>query len=130
MADSSYSPQTPYSPQTLTDACPDIPNMSGLTPYYSPQTFTDAYPDIPNASGSTRGGNSTFQSDAFGDTLPPTHKARTLVICFDSTGDQFGADVRVVADVCVDDLSLSKGSPLPPELEHRSILLYVEKGRF
>ena len=26
--------------------------------------------------------------------LPPFHEARTLVVCFDGTGDQFDADVR------------------------------------
>jgi len=27
--------------------------------------------------------------------IPPSHDARTLVLCFDGTGDQFDADVRV-----------------------------------
>ena len=26
--------------------------------------------------------------------IPPYHDARTLVVCFDGTGDQFNADVR------------------------------------
>ena len=104
MAEHSHSPHSPQTP-------------------YSPQTLTDAYPDIPNVSGSPKGGNSTFKLEALEDVLPPTHKDRTLVICFDGTGDQFDADVRV------DDRSLLKGSPLPPEFEHRPILLYVEKGR-
>jgi uncharacterized protein (DUF2235 family) len=28
------------------------------------------------------------------DVIPPTHPARTLVLCFDGTGDSFDADVR------------------------------------
>lgn len=33
---------------------------------------------------------------AYDDTvIPPTHDARTLVLCFDGTGDQFDADVRL-----------------------------------
>jgi len=26
--------------------------------------------------------------------IPPSHNARTIVLCFDGTGDQFDADVR------------------------------------
>ena len=89
----------------------------------SPQTFTDAYPDIPNVSGSPKGGNSSLKSDSLDDVLPPAHTHRTLVLCFDGTGDQFDADV------CVDDLSLLKSLPLLPELEHSPILHHVEKGR-
>src|SRR6266850_882804 len=33
---------------------------------------------------------------AYDDTvIPPTHDARTLILCFDGTGDQFDADVRL-----------------------------------
>jgi hypothetical protein len=33
---------------------------------------------------------------AYDDTvIPPNHDARTLVLCFDGTGDQFDADVRL-----------------------------------
>ena len=77
---------------------------SQRTPY-SPQTFTDAYPDIPNASGSPKGEKSSFKSDSLDDVLPPAHDYRTLVLCFDGTGDQFDADV------CVDGLSLLRSSP-------------------
>ncbi|KAL4070334.1 hypothetical protein J3A83DRAFT_4358565 [Scleroderma citrinum] len=44
---------------------------------YSPQGIPDAYPDIPNLTD---------------DVIPPTHSLRTLVLCFDGTGDQFDAD--------------------------------------
>lgn len=44
--------------------------------------------------------------------IPPTHGARTLVLCFDGTGDQFDTDVRTCAlpsaDVHLADLVLSR----------------------
>ncbi|KIM62348.1 hypothetical protein SCLCIDRAFT_1215226 [Scleroderma citrinum Foug A] len=59
----------------------------------SPQTFPDAYPDIPNVSHSPKGGSSTIKTfDPLDDVIPATHKDRTLVLCFDGTGDQFDAD--------------------------------------
>lgn len=60
----------------------------------SPQTFPDAFPDIPNVSHSPKGGSSTLKvlGQTLDDVIPPTHKDRTLVLCFDGTGDQFDAD--------------------------------------
>ncbi|KAF8650269.1 hypothetical protein AX16_005323 [Volvariella volvacea WC 439] len=56
--------------------------------YASPDT--DPYPEFPKVtSPSTPNGNAT-QEDS--DTVPPTHKHRTLVLCFDGTGDQFDDD--------------------------------------
>ena len=92
----------------------------------SPQTFPDAYPDIPNVSHSPKGGSSTIKTfDPLDDVIPATHKDRTLVLCFDGTGDQFDADVR--GDYL--DRALLNTYPLPPELKHRPILLHAEKGR-
>lgn len=31
------------------------------------------------------------------DVIPEEHLARTLILCFDGTGDQFDADVRIVS---------------------------------
>ena len=28
-----------------------------------------------------------------GDDIPPSHKNRTLIVCFDGTGDEFDSDV-------------------------------------
>jgi uncharacterized protein (DUF2235 family) len=43
-------------------------------------------------------GDDTFPSAGPGahdnSVIPPFHNARTLVLCFDGTGDQFDADVR------------------------------------
>ena len=48
---------------------------------------------------SPNGGTSAsadFQAalDESGPTIPPVHDGRTLVLCFDGTGDQFDLDVR------------------------------------
>ncbi|KIK76154.1 hypothetical protein PAXRUDRAFT_170739 [Paxillus rubicundulus Ve08.2h10] len=54
----------------------------------------DAYAEIPNAlnspSGATPPPSTVIGSTA--DVIPPTHTHRTLVLCFDGTGDQFDAD--------------------------------------
>jgi hypothetical protein len=34
-------------------------------------------------------GNSSGDVDEFPSIVPPTHSARTLVLCFDGTGDQY-----------------------------------------
>jgi hypothetical protein len=39
---------------------------------------------------------SSVGSGVYGDpVIPPSHNARTVVLCFDGTGDQFGGDVCV-----------------------------------
>lgn len=49
------------------------------------------YPNpSPTSSDSTRQGSSSGDYDI----VPPYHPARTLVLCFDGTGDQFDDDVR------------------------------------
>lgn len=52
------------------------------------------------------------------DTIPPTHVFRTLVLCFDGTGDQFDSDVADIsscpslsADCRVRTRTLSNSSP-------------------
>ncbi|KAI6031125.1 hypothetical protein PISMIDRAFT_441682 [Pisolithus microcarpus 441] len=53
----------------------------------------DAYPEAPNAPHSpTVDGSSTIKTSESDDLIPPTHACRTLVLCFDGTGDQFDAD--------------------------------------
>ena len=42
------------------------------------------------------GTQSSSPPTAYDDTvIPPSHDARTLILCFDGTGDQFDADVRL-----------------------------------
>ncbi|KAG2141098.1 hypothetical protein DEU56DRAFT_900780 [Suillus clintonianus] len=58
-------------------------------PLPAPLILND-YPDVPNvASSPTFSGQS---SSHIGDILPPAHTHRTLVLCFDGTGDQFDSD--------------------------------------
>lgn len=58
-------------------------------PQPAPLLLND-YPGISNVSSSfSSGQNPLYQSDAI---LPPAHKNRTLVLCFDGTGDQFSSD--------------------------------------
>ncbi|KAF9225174.1 hypothetical protein BS17DRAFT_730406 [Gyrodon lividus] len=54
-------------------------------------TGIDPYAEIPNASGSPDGATPPpiVSTD---DVIPPAHTYRTLVLCFDGTGDQFDAD--------------------------------------
>jgi len=57
------------------------------------------------------------------DVIPPTHKHRTLVVCLDGTGGQFGADVSGGHLNC----ALLNIYPLPPELERHQTPLHGEK---
>ena len=56
--------------------------------------------------------------------VPPSHKNRTLIVCFDGTGDKFDGDVSSANPrPCRTD---ANGSHL--EFKCRSIHLHVEKG--
>lgn len=48
-------------------------------------------------SRSDRGGFSGEDIDI--DVVPPYHEARTLVLCFDGTGDQFDSDVCLLGEL-------------------------------
>lgn len=51
---------------------------------------------FPSASSSQDGPATTIAlSEIVDDVIPPTHVFRTLVLCFDGTGDQFDSDVRM-----------------------------------
>ncbi|KAL0952102.1 hypothetical protein HGRIS_008735 [Hohenbuehelia grisea] len=57
----------------------------------------DAYPDIPNVGspGRASGFEDNSSTDSFeddDDIIPSSHDHRTLVLCFDGTGDQFDDD--------------------------------------
>ncbi|KAF8873256.1 hypothetical protein CPB84DRAFT_1854095 [Gymnopilus junonius] len=54
----------------------------------------DQFPDFPVVSSPTSAlsGSSTNSSELQEPTIPPNHKHRTLVLCFDGTGDQFDDD--------------------------------------
>ena len=62
------------------------------------------------------------------EVIPKTHNNRTLVLCFDGTGDKFDSDVRKSA---IDTL-LSHHHPhlrVMIELERRSVHITVEEGQ-
>lgn len=56
--------------------------------------------------------------------IPKSHSRRTIVLCFDGTGDQFSTDVRT---------TFFKGIPQLiwkyQELQYRSVLLHAEEGQ-
>lgn len=57
------------------------------------------------------------------DIIPPDHPFRTLVLCFDGTGDQFDADVIIsLLRFC----NLTR-SP-PTELKHHPVVHHAQKG--
>jgi hypothetical protein len=56
--------------------------------------------------------------------IPPSHGARTIVLCFDGTGDQFDADV------CAISLFTMSSSPIEisiAEFEHRAAVLDAQE---
>jgi len=57
--------------------------------------------------------------------VPPIHKNRTLIVCFDGTGDKFDNDVSLT---CFRPRR-AKASDGLPEFQRRSIHLDVEEGQ-
>ncbi|KAK0209162.1 hypothetical protein DFS33DRAFT_1308021 [Desarmillaria ectypa] len=55
------------------------------------RTYTDEYPGFQKVT-SPNGDSDSFQGFALEETIPPHHENRTLVLCFDGTGDQFDSD--------------------------------------
>ncbi|KAI6017467.1 hypothetical protein EDC04DRAFT_478799 [Pisolithus marmoratus] len=51
-----------------------------------------SYPQSPTLSSPTAGGSTIKMSESLEDVIPPVNTARTLVLCFDGTGDQFDGD--------------------------------------
>lgn len=95
----------------------------------SPQTLSppqgiDGVGDSPKAISPTAAGNPNVRViDLHDDVIPPTHSYRTLILCFDGTGDQFDADVSIHLI-----LYLSLGLMALPELQYYPILLHAEEG--
>ncbi|KAH7926859.1 hypothetical protein BV22DRAFT_1086180 [Leucogyrophana mollusca] len=87
---------------------PDSESLQGSQPSRFSLTFEDDYPDIPNVlspngesereslsapSHANLKGNVDKQSGhPYDEIIPHEHLHRTLVLCFDGTGDQFDAD--------------------------------------
>lgn len=91
----------------------------------SPSSPSDKPLVSPSATLLTGGlGASLSLVDATDDVIPPVHTHRTLVLCFDGTGDQFDADVCFSLDI----LTSQSHDALPAELEHHSVFFHVEEG--
>ncbi|KAH9486042.1 hypothetical protein JR316_0000106 [Psilocybe cubensis] len=54
-------------------------------------SISDQYPGFPKTTSPRAEGDSGFY-DKLEPTIPPTHKHRTVILCFDGTGDQFDDD--------------------------------------
>jgi hypothetical protein len=61
------------------------------------------YPEFPNVSSGPEGSGSgsplpSGVEDKYhmDDIIPPKHGNRTIILCFDGTGDQFDEDVRII----------------------------------
>ena len=113
--------------------------MSGLTsslPALAPSTMADCAsplssssdkPLIPPLTLPTNGASASLplSTDATDEVIPPVHTHRTIVLCFDGTGDQFDSDVSASWDTYIFCLM----SPPSAELEHYPVFLHVEEGR-
>jgi hypothetical protein len=91
------------------------------------------YPEFPNVSsgpgGSGSGSPLTSVEDKYhmDEIIPSSHSNRTIILCFDGTGDQFDEDVRFFH-------FLKKNPPsllvlIFQELQYRSVLLHAEEGQ-
>ncbi|KAI6161302.1 hypothetical protein EDD17DRAFT_1759354 [Pisolithus thermaeus] len=70
-----------------------LDNFSLSSQFHNASHAPDAYRDAPSVSLSpTADGSSTINVSESDDVLPSTHACRTLVLCFDGTGDQFDGD--------------------------------------
>jgi hypothetical protein len=95
--------QTPTTTESITST------VFGTSPRMSPDTRIEGLTASPTTFGFDKQGGARQQSDD-GDcppVIPPTHSNRTLVVCFDGTGDQFDNDnsniVQLVALMKKDD---------------------------
>lgn len=94
------------------------------------------YPEFPNVSSGPEGSGSgspltpgvvedKYHMD---EIIPPKHSNRTIILCFDGTGDQFDEDVRITIFHL-----FKKGIHLLilifQEFQYRSVLLYAEEGQ-
>ena len=66
---------------------PLSPTTSGL-----PEILYSTDPTAEHNKPSSSPREETFGSHRYPSVLPPKHESRTLVLCFDGTGDQFDAD--------------------------------------
>ena len=77
---------------------------SERAPLLSKVVVQNGYPEFLNVSPAGEAGEDSPQSDSLpssvdnkyhlDEVIPPTHTNRTIILCFDGTGDQFSEDVR------------------------------------
>jgi hypothetical protein len=58
------------------------------------------YSEFPNVSSGPEGSGSPGEEDKYhhdmDEIIPSKHSNRTIILCFDGTGDQFDEDVRII----------------------------------
>ena len=91
----------------MADCAPPSASLSSDKSLLSPLTLTNG-----------------VSADATEDVIPPVHTHRTIVLCFDGTGDQFDADVSSPGSFTPVCLMI----PRSTELEHYPVLFHVEEG--
>jgi hypothetical protein len=109
----------------------------GKKPLLNNIVVENGYPEFPKVSSGPDGSGLTSplipsSGVTIGDKhhmdeiIPTRHSNRTIILCFDGTGDQFDEDVRI---------NLLKRNipsllvPIFQELQYRSVLLHAEKGQ-
>ncbi|KAK0221349.1 hypothetical protein IW262DRAFT_1272039 [Armillaria fumosa] len=77
-----------------------------MTTLEIPDAYTPRYPRVSTGSSTTEtavGADDNAKRSVSEDiptTIPPKHESRTLVLCFDGTGDQFDADNSNIVQLC------------------------------
>jgi hypothetical protein len=111
-----------------------LPPNSDKKPLLNNIVVENDYPEFPNVSSGPEGSGSTSPLTSgvvedkhhMDEIIPSNHSNRTIILCFDGTGDQFDEDVRII---------IFKGyAPsllvlIFQELQYRSVLLHAEEGQ-
>ena len=76
------------------------------------------YPELPKVSSPNGSGSQSPLSAAdkyhMDEIIPTKHSNRTIILCFDGTGDQFDEDVRIIVRKQYSQLTLSPILPRIP----------------
>lgn len=75
-----------------------LPN-GDIKPLLKNIVIQNDYPEFPNVASDPEGSGSPLPSAVadkyhMDEIIPPQHDNRTIILCFDGTGDQFDEDVR------------------------------------
>jgi hypothetical protein len=77
-----------------------IPENLSRPIYEEPQDYDgNVKPPSPKMTRRQKKRENLMDQETF-STIPPTHERRTLVLCFDGTGDEFDADNSNVVNLC------------------------------